>query len=347
MRIYPRKGKIRTIWYIDYVDSAGNRIRKAVGPKKAAEDMLAEIRTAKIRGEMEKIPGADRGAKISAFVEKYMNHIEQTHVPETVKKDKSRIKAFLRFAEEKQIKYLRQMTPGLIVELQSEYLKTHQQKAWNNLLGLLKTMLNRAVDWGDLDYNPLARVKSKSPPSKFNFYSKEELHTIVAAAADPLRTGIILLVNTGMRRGELFHQKVRDIDIENGNIRIVSHEKFTTKNKKSRNVPIASEIRPLIKKLIAGKKPDDYLFRPYVSEHKLYKEFKKLLKDLGLKGNVHDLRHTFASHLAMGGTPLPIIGELLGHADIRTTMIYAHLLPSRHRKELEKLPFKGLVNLKV
>jgi len=45
------------------------------------------------------------------------------------------------------------------------------------------------------------------------------------------------------------------------------------------------------------------------------------------------IRHTFASHL------IPVIQELLGHSDITTTMIYAHLSPDIHKKEIAKLPF--------
>ena len=64
-----------------------------------------------------------------------------------------------------------------------------------------------------------------------------------------------------------------------------------------------------------------------------------MLKRLGMKGTLHDLRHTFASHLAMAGTPIPVIKEFLGHSDIATTMIYAHLSPERHLAEVDKLEF--------
>jgi integrase len=50
------------------------------------------------------------------------------------------------------------------------------------------------------------------------------------------------------------------------------------------------------------------------------------LGDLGL--SLHDLRHTYASWLAMDGTPLGRIADLLGHRSITTTEIYAHFLPS-------------------
>lgn len=55
---------------------------------------------------------------------------------------------------------------------------------------------------------------------------------------------------------------------------------------------------------------------------------------------VHTLRHTFASHLVMSGADLPTAGKLLGHTDIATTMIYAHLAPDHVANAVTKLPFK-------
>jgi site-specific recombinase XerD len=63
------------------------------------------------------------------------------------------------------------------------------------------------------------------------------------------------------------------------------------------------------------------------------------LKKKNMKGTLHDLRHTFASHMAMAGISIPVIKEFLGHSDIATTMIYAHLSPERHIAEVDRLDF--------
>ena len=55
--------------------------------------------------------------------------------------------------------------------------------------------------------------------------------------------------------------------------------------------------------------------------------------------SLHDFRHTFASHLAMAGVPLPTIQQLLGHKDIQTVMIYAHLSPGHLHQSVAALLF--------
>ncbi len=102
---------------------------------------------------------------------------------------------------------------------------------------------------------------------------------------------------------------------------------------------MTDELKAIFRELLKRKSPDSFAFRPSVSDNGLYKDFAVLLKQLGMQGTLHDLRHTFASHLAMQGVPIPVIKELLGHSDISTTMIYAHLSPEIHKKAVDKLPF--------
>ena len=55
--------------------------------------------------------------------------------------------------------------------------------------------------------------------------------------------------------------------------------------------------------------------------------------------NLHTFRHAFASHLVMSGADLPTVQKLLGHKDIKTTMIYAHLAPEHLKHAINKLNF--------
>ncbi|UCD95662.1 MAG: tyrosine-type recombinase/integrase, partial [Candidatus Zixiibacteriota bacterium] len=62
---------------------------------------------------------------------------------------------------------------------------------------------------------------------------------------------------------------------------------------------------------------------------KLREKLIQIAKEAGIEGltKVHTLRHTFASRLVMQGVNLPTVKKLMGHSDIQTTMIYAHLTP--------------------
>ncbi len=53
----------------------------------------------------------------------------------------------------------------------------------------------------------------------------------------------------------------------------------------------------------------------------------------------HDLRHAFATRLAASGQPMRMIQEFLGHADSKTTQIYAHYAPSEHEVEMVNTAF--------
>ena len=77
----------------------------------------------------------------------------------------------------------------------------------------------------------------------------------------------------------------------------------------------------------------------------LKKRFIQLVKLAGLpndgesKVTPHTLRHSFASHLVMKGTPLYTVAALLGHTDSKTTEIYAHLAPQHLQTEIGKLEY--------
>ncbi|MBU2626622.1 MAG: tyrosine-type recombinase/integrase, partial [candidate division Zixibacteria bacterium] len=61
----------------------------------------------------------------------------------------------------------------------------------------------------------------------------------------------------------------------------------------------------------------------------------------------HDLRHTFASYMAMNGVDLLTLKELLGHKDVRMTLRYSHLSPEYKKNAIDRLEYKDSHNLDI
>jgi integrase/recombinase XerD len=142
-----------------------------------------------------------------------------------------------------------------------------------------------------------------------------------------------------MRSGELFSLRWRDADCKNGSIRVWPYEGYSPKGKRPGDIPIPNMLKRILLKLSKNRELDDLAFRPYTHNHTLCKQFAKISKKMGMKGTLHDLRHTFDSHLPMAGVLIQVISELVGHSNITTTTIYAHLSPTAHKDAIEKLQY--------
>jgi integrase len=126
---------------------------------------------------------------------------------------------------------------------------------------------------------------------------------------------------------------------DNPSIAIVSSGSWKTKTGESRVIPLNKTALEIIKNQKGKNK--EYVFTSKfgskIHPDKPYHSLKTALKNLGLKGDVHKLRHTFASRLVMKGRSLYEVQKLLGHKDIKTTMIYAHLSPDYLKESVKVL----------
>lgn len=194
----------------------------------------------------------------------------------------------------------------------------------NKELRTLKAILNKAVAWDKLDKMPLRNVKPikdlNSKPKRF--FKIDELEKVYEL--DSTYNSVWqLFVNTGMRRSEAI-ALAWDQVYEN-KIRLLSTSKDRTKSGEWRDIPLSPGA---IKALAALKKNDDDTYvLPRVTKHTLSRAFGRTLERLDLNGSLHDLRHTFISHLVMQGIPLRTVQVLAGHKNFKTTEGYAHLAP--------------------
>lgn len=224
------------------------------------------------------------------------------------------------------------------VQHAEKYKRTRAQQAKpetvNKELRTLHAILNKAVEWGRIDRNPIKAVKAirkveSAPP---RFYTAAELDRIYSA--DPLHASIWrLLANTGMRRSEAFALKWENVT--ETSIKILSSSKNRTKSGRWREVPLSPGAKFAIDDLRRHCTTDYVIDRMHPAS--LSRAFDKAIYRIGLPGSLHCLRHTFCSHLVMSGVPLRTVQVLAGHASFKTTEIYAHLSPDHLADSVSRL----------
>ena len=141
------------------------------------------------------------------------------------------------------------------------------------------------------------------------------------------RIVLSLIYSAGLRGQEVINLKIADVDFERKTIHIRQ-----SKYKKDRIVPLADYMMWGLTKYLAAENPHIWMFNgkePDVrySVKGLSWVMREALKKTSIKKevNLHSLRHTYATHLLEEGVNIVTLKELLGHADITTTMIYLHI----------------------
>ncbi len=130
----------------------------------------------------------------------------------------------------------------------------------------------------------------------------------------------------GLRSGELIHLKISHMDGDRNMIFIGEG-----KGKKDRILPFPESLKPFLRDYFKEYRPNTYLFEGQkggmYTPASLRSVFKQAIKRASIRKNVtlHSLRHAYATHLLESGTDLRRIQTLLGHTDIKTTMIYTHV----------------------
>lgn len=164
--------------------------------------------------------------------------------------------------------------------------------------------------------------------------------------ADHIKPLVLLALNTGLRRGDLFDLEWQHVDLEHRQIRMVIGKSSHARRKHGKPVtpavlPLSAEAHKILAQLKRHRDPDSALVFPSpVSGARLdniKRAFGEVLKDAKLTGfTFHDLRHSFASKLVMAGVDLNTVRELMTHSDIRMTLVYAHLSPDHKAAALAK-----------
>lgn len=241
----------------------------------------------------------------------------------------------------------------------------------NRKMGSISGVFSRAIEWEYIEEHPMAKLKALKVDSKgkVRYLSEDEAKRLRGALdarqdearaaresankwradrvkpeldsmeqiafTDHLKPMVLISLNTGMRRGELFDLKWTAVNFITKNITVVGDQ---TKTIETRHIPMNKETVTTLKAWKDQASGTEYVF-PGASGRRLddvKTAWMNLLQRAQVQGfRWHDMRHDFASRLVMAGVPLNTVRDLLGHSDIKMTLRYAHLAPGTKAAAVE------------
>ena len=269
---------------------------------------------------------------------------------------------------------MEEITPWLVEKWRAgERKRGKAPSTINRDLTALKAALSKAVDWEIIKTHPLHKVKpiKLDKQGKVRYLSQDEVENLRAALAcrddrvkqarergnawrqergypampsiaqhtyaDHLTPMVLLSLNTGLRRGEVFNLTWDHVNFQT---RIVTVDGKGTKTRQTRHIPLNDEACIVLKAWRAQSTSEGFVF-PGKNGHRLdnvRKAWAGVLQEAGITGfRWHDLRHDFASKLVMAGVPLNTVRDLLGHSTMTMTLRYAHLAPDHKAEAVARL----------
>ena len=206
------------------------------------------------------------------------------------------------------------------------FIRKNSKQVTNTKVGYLKTVLDEMIEDGFIqDVSFPRRLKDKK--QKVHYLTKdmeEDLLTWLLDHDEKAFHIVQALIDLGCRVNELLNLERRFVDMPNNQINFNDR-----KNDNAVAVPMTQRVILIMQTYSMGKKATDKLFD--VNYSWLNHMWQKARIDLGYADKkyytLHLCRHTCGSRLAQRGVPLLLIKDWLGHEDIKTTMIYAHLQP--------------------
>lgn len=324
MFLFKRNG----IYYVKYVDEAQNRNRRVSTKQTKKSEALLFI--SELKQRLKDKPKFEF-ITLSQFHAKYLQYVKDNHSFNYAKAVDTSFKQLILFIGDTPIKNI--SYPQVDKFLTETFKRTKQGARTYHIA--LKSAFNTAIKWNYLNVNYFTKIKlCKIPKNNPLFIKETEFAELMKLENDSLLKDVFQFAFlTGMRLSEIINLQWNEIDLADNIIHVRNTDDFTTKSKKERIIPINTTIKELLIKKFPKIIPitrNNYVFTKRLVKLRgdyVTKEFKNLIRKSRLDPalHFHNLRHSFASNLASKGVSILVIKELLGHQDVKTTLIYSHL----------------------
>lgn len=204
----------------------------------------------------------------------------------------------------------------------------------NRKLSFLRGVFNHAIEgkaMAELPKFPKRLPEGKGRPGYLSQRQEDDCLALLRQWSKPDHVdAFIVLIDTGMRCGELWRVAARDVDLTTGLVSV-----WVTKNGEPRGIPMTKRVKAVMKDRIerfAARPDGEELLFPYTHGW-LRSTWDRMRDHLGYSGDKtfvpHLLRHTCASRLVQRGASIAVVQQWLGHKTIQMTMRYAKVAP-RH-----------------
>ena len=235
-----------------------------------------------------------------------------------------------------------------VIELRDDMVKAKSPATVNRYVATLRHAFKLAVvDWEWVGKNPCDNVKLVEPRGRDRHLTDSEIKALLTACKESdhphLHTVVAIALSTGARRGEITGLRWAEVDLAKGRALLLR-----TKNDQSRALALVPSVVSQLRELQKVRQIDDDGVFPEINHGKrTYSRLEDAWQDAMREAKIkdfrfHDLRHTFASRMAMDGKTLQDIAAALGHKTLAMVQRYSHLTDSHVHSAMEEVGRKVL-----
>jgi integrase len=344
--VYLRNGNWCTEFYhegVRYKKALGQGISKSVA-KEREEKFKTEIREGKHQVKAKRI-------RFETFKDRYLEHARVNKKPSSAKRNAVSIGQLE--------PYFRGKLLGSIHAFQVEQYKKARRDGGaapatvNRDVACLRNVMNKAVEWGYLQANPIGKVRllREDNEAMWALTPDEETRLLeecerVRQPEKHLRDLVEFALYSGMRQAEILGLRRSNVHLDENYVLATD-----TKTHHDRPVPLNDTTKEILVRRME-RPGSDYVFCNHKGDMltHLSRAFEPARKKAGLirwdvkngetvevRFRFHDLRHTFGSRLGMNGVDLKTIMEIMGHKTAKTAMRYQHPSPIHKLEAVNRL----------
>ena len=326
------------IWWIRYADQFGKLHREKVGPKSLAKAAYRKRKTDIREGKF--FPEKIRRRREILFRDMAKLYLEE-HAKVNKRSWKTDEERLARLKESFGDRRLSAISKQDVERFRAVLARELSPATVNRYMALLKTVFNKAIEWGKTKYNPVQGIKQFKETHRIRFLTDEEEERLEAVFHKEYWPWLEIALHTGMRRAEQFELRWDNINFQTRTLTIM-----LSKHGEIRHIPMNDRVMEILRSL-PSRLNSPWVFTssngetPMDANNFIRRIFMPALRKAEIQDfRWHDLRHTFASRLVMDGTDLRTVQELMGHKTIAMTTKYAHLSPGHQMDAVQRLARK-------